>query len=83
MAKYKKHKRKSRKMPKAKLWEWIVSILLTGTGTAVIWSNESIDLLSKFGFNLSPGLNFIIFGLTFMTGLSWIVTIYLRHLRLI
>lgn len=68
---------------KVAIWEWIVSIVLTGTGGALIWTNETIDLLSKFGFNLSPGLNFIIFGLTFMIGVSWILTIYLRKSKLI
>jgi hypothetical protein len=80
-----KHKKKHypRKMPKAKLWEWIISIAITSLAGIIIWTNETIDLFNKFGINISPKYNIIVFGLIFIFGLSWIVTIYLRHERLI
>lgn len=60
------------KSKKIKPWEWILSLLITGTSGSIIWTNNSIDLFNKLGWALNPGQAFMVLGISFMFGLSWI-----------
>ena len=67
------------KNKKIKLWQWIISVIITAVSGITVWTNESVDLLSKFGFIVEPGVAFIIFGLSFIIGLSWLMAIIMKR----
>jgi hypothetical protein len=75
--------KKSSKRTKVALWEWIVSFLITFISGVVVWTNETVDFLTKLGITLSYGQTIIIFSIIFFFGLSWILTIILRKKGLI
>jgi hypothetical protein len=66
------------KRKRIKQWEWILSLFITGVSGAVIWTNESVDLFSKLGITLKPGIAFLILDVAFMFGLSWISYLMLK-----
>lgn len=73
----------AKRRSKVKLWEWFVSILITFISAVIIWTNESIDLLLKFGFNFSPGISTLIFLFITACGLSWLMLNLFRYKKII
>jgi hypothetical protein len=68
---------------KIPVWEWVLSITLASLSGIIVWTNESIDLLGKLGIIIKPQHAIIVFGITFIFGLSWILVIFLRRNRYI
>lgn len=62
------------KLDKSEKIQAFLSILLSVFAGATIWTNNSLDLLNKLGWeNINEGQAFVIFSLLFIAGLSWFV----------
>jgi len=68
-------KQKSKKnLSKNEKIQAFFSILVASFAGGIIWTNNSIDLLNKFGWEtVNGGQAFLVFAILFLAGLSWFV----------
>ena len=71
------------KKPRVPIWQWIVSISIVIISATIIWTNESMDLLNKIGFNFTPGQAIVIIFLIMTFSTTWVIISILRHKKLI
>lgn len=68
-----------KKKHQIRLWEWILSIGINIIAGTIIWTNNTVDLLVKFGWKTVNGGQAILFFMIIMAfSLSWFITIIMR-----
>ena len=62
------------KLDKSEKIQAFLAILVSSFAGGVIWTNNSIDLLNKFGWeSVNGGQAFLVFSVMFLASLSWFI----------